>query len=236
MRRAEGLELADGVLRGRRAVGDDRKSRVDSVRSPVGNRSPARDRRPDFISINWRTTSRRATRARQARARLFHEPGRLRAGLRAGRRDGGHRRRSERGESCAAHEITRERNELNVSTGSSRMCFNSCARAEKAEAQFDLIILDPPSFTKTKADCTMPLRGYRRIARARVQVALARRIARDVFLFASCDAEVFAEMIAMRWSMRGVPRDGCAASSKRSIIPCCRHCRRRNISKGSCWK
>ena len=43
------------------------------------------------------------------------------------------------------------------------MFFNSSARAEKAEAQYDLIILDPPSFTKTKGGLHDALRGYREL-------------------------------------------------------------------------
>src|SRR5438477_10453939 len=35
--------------------------------------------------------------------------------------------------------------------------------AEKAEAQYDLIILDPPSFTKTKSGLSDALRGYREL-------------------------------------------------------------------------
>jgi len=35
--------------------------------------------------------------------------------------------------------------------------------AEKAEAQYDLIILDPPSFTKTKSGLRDALRGYREL-------------------------------------------------------------------------
>jgi 23S rRNA (cytosine1962-C5)-methyltransferase len=35
--------------------------------------------------------------------------------------------------------------------------------AEKAEAEYDLIILDPPSFTKTKSGLHDALRGYREL-------------------------------------------------------------------------
>ena len=43
------------------------------------------------------------------------------------------------------------------------MYFNSCARAEKAGAQYDLIVLDPPSFTRTKSGVRDALRGYREL-------------------------------------------------------------------------
>ena len=43
------------------------------------------------------------------------------------------------------------------------MCFNFSRGAEKAEAEYDLIILDPPSFTKTKGGLHDALRGYREL-------------------------------------------------------------------------
>jgi 23S rRNA (cytosine1962-C5)-methyltransferase len=41
--------------------------------------------------------------------------------------------------------------------------FEYLRAAEKAEAQFDLIVLDPPSFTKTKGGLHDALRGYREL-------------------------------------------------------------------------
>src|SRR5712691_1729995 len=41
--------------------------------------------------------------------------------------------------------------------------FQFLRAAEKAEAQYDLIILDPPSFTKTKSGLRDALRGYREL-------------------------------------------------------------------------
>ena len=41
--------------------------------------------------------------------------------------------------------------------------FQFLRAAEKAEAQYDLIILDPPSFTKTKSGLRDALRGYREV-------------------------------------------------------------------------
>ena len=41
--------------------------------------------------------------------------------------------------------------------------FSYLRAAEKAEAQFDLIILDPPSFTKSKSGLRDAIRGYREL-------------------------------------------------------------------------
>jgi 23S rRNA (cytosine1962-C5)-methyltransferase len=41
--------------------------------------------------------------------------------------------------------------------------FQFLRRAEKAGAQYDLIILDPPSFTKTKSGLRDAVRGYREL-------------------------------------------------------------------------
>ena len=41
--------------------------------------------------------------------------------------------------------------------------FSFLRSAEKADAQYDLIILDPPSFTKTKSGLSDALRGYREL-------------------------------------------------------------------------
>jgi 23S rRNA (cytosine1962-C5)-methyltransferase len=41
--------------------------------------------------------------------------------------------------------------------------FQFLRAAEKAQAQYDLIVLDPPSFTKTKGGLRDALRGYREL-------------------------------------------------------------------------
>ena len=41
--------------------------------------------------------------------------------------------------------------------------FQFLRAAEKAEAQYDLIVLDPPSFTRTKSGLRDALRGYREL-------------------------------------------------------------------------
>ncbi|MEY2564651.1 MAG: rRNA (cytosine1962-C5)-methyltransferase [Verrucomicrobiota bacterium] len=55
-----------------------------------------------------------------------------------------------------------ERNELNVDWIEQDV-FQFLRAAEKAEAEYDLIVLDPPSFTKTKGGLRDALRGYREL-------------------------------------------------------------------------
>jgi 23S rRNA (cytosine1962-C5)-methyltransferase len=55
-----------------------------------------------------------------------------------------------------------ERNELKVEWIEQDV-FQFLRAAEKAEAEYDLIILDPPSFTKTKGGLRDALRGYREL-------------------------------------------------------------------------
>ncbi len=66
------------------------------------------------------------------------------------------------GESLAAARANAERNQLRVNFVEEDV-FQFLRGAEKAEAQYDLIILDPPSFTKTKGGLRDALRGYREL-------------------------------------------------------------------------
>jgi 23S rRNA (cytosine1962-C5)-methyltransferase len=65
-------------------------------------------------------------------------------------------------ESMAAARRNAERNHLKVRWVEQDV-FQFLRAAEKAEAQYDLIILDPPSFTKTKGGLHDALRGYREL-------------------------------------------------------------------------
>ena len=62
----------------------------------------------------------------------------------------------------AAAKRNAARNELKVQWVEQNV-FQFLRTAEKAEAQYDLIILDPPSFTKTKSGLRDALRGYREL-------------------------------------------------------------------------
>jgi 23S rRNA (cytosine1962-C5)-methyltransferase len=66
------------------------------------------------------------------------------------------------GESIAAGRRNTERSGLQVDWREEDV-FQFLRAAEKAEEQFDLIILDPPSFTKTKGGLHGAMRGYREL-------------------------------------------------------------------------
>ena len=68
----------------------------------------------------------------------------------------------ENSENVAAGKGNTERNELKV-RWIEQDAFAFLRGAEKAEAQYDLIVLDPPSFTKTKSGLGDALRGYREL-------------------------------------------------------------------------
>src|SRR5205814_8794148 len=68
----------------------------------------------------------------------------------------------ENSENVAAGKQNAERNGLKV-RWIEQDVFAFLRGAEKAEAEYDLIILDPPSFTKTKSGLGDALRGYREL-------------------------------------------------------------------------
>ena len=68
----------------------------------------------------------------------------------------------ENSENIAAGKRNAERNDLKV-RWIEQDVFQFLRAAEKADAQYDLIILDPPSFTKTKSGLRNALRGYREL-------------------------------------------------------------------------
>ena len=67
-----------------------------------------------------------------------------------------------RAASLAAARANAARNGLKVNWIEEN-AFQFLRAAEKAEAQYDLIVLDPPSFTKTKGGLHGALRGYREL-------------------------------------------------------------------------
>ncbi len=74
--------------------------------------------------------------------------------------------------------------------------FQFLRAAEKTEAQYDLIILDPPSFTKTKSTLDDAMRGYKEL-----HVRVFKLLARDGVLATFCcshhvNSTAFEEMIA----------------------------------------
>ena len=65
-------------------------------------------------------------------------------------------------ENLAAARANAERNALRVNWVEEDV-FQFLRAAEKAEAQYDLIVLDPPSFTKSKGGLQSAMRGYREL-------------------------------------------------------------------------
>ena len=68
----------------------------------------------------------------------------------------------ENSDNVAAGKRNAERNELKM-RWIEQDVFAFLRGAEKAEAEYDLVILDPPSFTKTKSGLRDALRGYREL-------------------------------------------------------------------------
>ena len=68
----------------------------------------------------------------------------------------------ENSENVAAGKNNAERNELKL-RWIEQDVFSFLRGAEKAEAEYDLIVLDPPSFTRTKSGLHDALRGYREL-------------------------------------------------------------------------
>ena len=68
----------------------------------------------------------------------------------------------ENSENIAAAKRNAERNDLKIDWVQQDV-FHFLRRAEKAGAQYDLIVLDPPSFTRTKSGVRDALRGYREL-------------------------------------------------------------------------
>lgn len=99
------------------------------------------------------------------------------------------------GESLASARKNAERNGL-TATWVEQDVFQFLRSAEKAETEYDLIILDPPSFTKTRSGLHDAMRGYREL-----HTRAFKLLSRDGLLATfSCShhvsEEVFAQMIA----------------------------------------
>ena len=88
-------------------------------------------------------------------------------------------------ESIRAAEKNAARNQLAVRWVEQDV-FQFLRSAEKSDEHFDLIILDPPSFTKTKGGLHDALRGYKEFHVRAFKLLSPERNARDFFLFASC--------------------------------------------------
>jgi 23S rRNA (cytosine1962-C5)-methyltransferase len=94
-------------------------------------------------------------------------------------------------ENLAAAKKNAERNKLNV-RWIEQDVFQFLRAAEKAEAQYDLIVLDPPSFTKSKGSLHDAMRGYKEL-----HVRAFKLLTRDGMLATfSCSHHVSSEAFA----------------------------------------
>ena len=116
------------------------------------------------------------------------------------------------------------------------MFFNFSARPKRRKrntiSSFSIRLRSP----RRRADLHDALRGYREL-----HVRAFKLLSRDGILATfSCSHHVSETLSRkqspMHSSMRIVPRAGCGASSRPSIIPCCRPCPRQNISRACFWR
>jgi 23S rRNA (cytosine1962-C5)-methyltransferase len=157
VRRAEGLELKSGTLRGNASVETD--FQIAGVRFAI---DLLRGQKTGFYldqKANYQIVAEHAAGRRVLDC--FADEGAF--ALACARADAADVAAVEdNSENIAAGKRNAERNGLKVRWIEEDV-FAFLRSAEKAEAQYDLIILDPPSFTKTKSGLRDALRGYREL-------------------------------------------------------------------------
>ncbi len=157
VRRAEGLDLRKGILRGSAAT--EIKIEIDGLKFDVDLLNAQKtglylDQRP-----NYRVVAQHAA-ARRVLDCFANEGAFALSCARAGAADVA--AVEENRESIAAGKRHATQNGLKVRWMEGDV-FQFLRAAEKAQAQYDLIVLDPPSFTKTKSGLRDALRGYREL-------------------------------------------------------------------------
>jgi 23S rRNA (cytosine1962-C5)-methyltransferase len=163
VRRAEGLDLQSGILAG------------DATTTPVINIAGTGEGAPlqfEIDLLHGHKTGFYLDQLRNYRQVAAHAPGRRvldcfsnqGAFALACARDGAAAVTAVEGsaDNIAAARKNAERNELTVEW-IERDVFEFLRAAEKSETQYDLIILDPPSFTKAKGGLRDAMRGYREL-------------------------------------------------------------------------
>jgi 23S rRNA (cytosine1962-C5)-methyltransferase len=157
VRKAEGLELETGVLKG--ADSGSVKIEIDGLKFDVDLLHAQKtgfylDQAPNYSLVANYAAGRRVLDcfANQGAFAL--------ACAKAGATDVAAAEQSS--ENVAAGKQNAERNGLKL-RWIEQDVFQFLRGAEKAEAEYDLIILDPPSFTKTKSGLSDALRGYREL-------------------------------------------------------------------------
>jgi 23S rRNA (cytosine1962-C5)-methyltransferase len=157
VRRAEGLELKIGILRGNTSVDTD--FQIAGVQFAI---DLLRGQKTGFYldqKANYQIVAEHAA-GRRVLDCFADEGAFALTGARAGATDVA--AVEENSENIATGKRNAERNGLKVRWLEEDV-FAFLRAAEKAEAQYDLIILDPPSFTKTKSGLRDALRGYREL-------------------------------------------------------------------------
>jgi 23S rRNA (cytosine1962-C5)-methyltransferase len=157
IRRAEGLELRSGVLRGEPKIQYDFEVAGVRLTTDLLNAQKTGfflDQLPNYARVAAFAAGRRVL-------DCFASQGAFAlACARAGAAEVTAVEAS--ADSVAAGKRNAERNELHVNW-IAQDAFQFLRAAEKAEREFDLIVLDPPSFTKTKSGLHGALRGYREL-------------------------------------------------------------------------
>ena len=157
IRRAEGLELRSGVLRGDGA--NEVEIEIEGLKFSVDLLNSQKtgfylDQLPNYGVVASQARDRRVLdcfSGQGAFALACAQSGASEVtAVEAGR------------ESIAGAQANAARNNLSVHWKEQDV-FQFLRSAEKAEEQYDLIILDPPSFTKTKGGLRDALRGYREL-------------------------------------------------------------------------
>jgi 23S rRNA (cytosine1962-C5)-methyltransferase len=157
VRRAEGLELKSGILRGNASV--ETEFQIAGVRFAIdllhGQKTGFYlDQKANYQIVAEHAAGRRVL-------DCFADEGAFALTCaRAGAADVA--AVEENSESISAGKRNAERNGLKV-RWIEQDVFQFLRAAEKADAQYDLIVLDPPSFTKTKSGLRDALRGYREL-------------------------------------------------------------------------
>ena len=157
VRRAEGLELKSGILRGDASVETD--FQIAGVRFAI---DLLRGQKTGFYldqKANYQIVAEHAA-GRRVLDCFADEGAFALTCSRAGAADVA--AVGKNSENIAAGKRNAEQNGLKV-RWIEQDVFTFLRSAEKAEAQYDLIVLDPPSFTKTKSGLRDALRGYREL-------------------------------------------------------------------------
>jgi 23S rRNA (cytosine1962-C5)-methyltransferase len=157
VRRAEGLELKSGILRGNASV--ETEFQIAGVRFAI---DLLRGQKTGFYldqKANYQIVAEHAA-GRRVLDCFADEGAFALTCARAGAADVAAVEKNS--ENIAAGKRNAEQNGLKV-RWIEQDVFAFLRSAEKAEAQYDLIVLDPPSFTKTKSGLRDALRGYREL-------------------------------------------------------------------------